>query len=87
MEGDWRDTTTLGFAPCHCEQKEHLRDAGDTQYHENARTQQVEDRNRIVRESLADNCKTAVIKSSVDGLYTVLYCNVLYSTVLYCTVY
>ena len=29
---------------------------------------------------------TAVIKSSVDGLYTVLYCNVLYSTVLYCTV-
>ena len=29
---------------------------------------------------------TAVINSSVDGLYTVLYCNVLYSTVLYCTV-
>ena len=59
VEGDWRDTTSLGFAPCHCEQKEHLRDAGDTQYQENARTQQVEDRNRIVRESLADNCKTS----------------------------
>ena len=52
VEGDWRDTKTVVLVPCHCEHKEHVLDTGDTQHEENAGTQQVEDRNKIIRESL-----------------------------------
>ena len=43
VEEDWRDTITVVLTPCHCEHKEHVRDAGNTEQQENAGTEQVED--------------------------------------------
>ena len=43
MEGDWRDTETLVLVSCHCEDKEHVRDVGNTEQQENDATEEVED--------------------------------------------
>ena len=58
VEGDRRDTETMVLAPCHCEHKEHVCDAEDTKQPENAGTEEVEDPNYIVKESLTDNSET-----------------------------
>ena len=43
VEGDRRDTETVVLATCHCEHKEHVRDAGDTEQQENDGTEEVVD--------------------------------------------
>ena len=42
VEGDRRDTETVVLAPCHCEDREHVHDAGDTEQCENAGTKEVD---------------------------------------------
>ena len=48
MEGDKRDTLTLVLVPCHCEHKEYVCDAGDTEQQENDETEQVGDPHYLV---------------------------------------
>ena len=57
VEGDRRDTETLVLVPCHCEDKEYVRDVGNTEQQENEATEEVEDYIYIVRGSLTDNNK------------------------------